>query len=149
MKLFKGEMSLWAQLTDEKKMNGPGGFTDTSTYRAAVAGVILGAGMYFFFWNLVGMSGNFDDWLHHPALWLHWSPPWHEPSGAIRKYHFYALIWLFVGVGSGFVSFLGVWLTRRRARKSAQGQWYDRPDLTKEDLYGKPRGANKTNQDTP
>ena len=148
MKLFKGEMSLWAQLNDVKKMNRPGGMMDPLKYRTAVVCLILG-GAYFFFWDVVDMFANFYGWLHHPALWLHWSPPWHEPPGAIRKYHFYAILWLIWCVVLAVISVLYTWSVRRRARKSARGQWYDKPGLKKEDLYGKPNGANKTKQAKP
>jgi hypothetical protein len=136
MKIFKGNMSLWAQLNDVRKMNGPGGIMDTSTYRAAIGSIAIGMFSYFIFWNIEAMTKDFGGWLKEPSLWLYWSPPWSEPPGNIRKYHFYAIMWLILSAIVALFLATSVFLTRRRARKSAEGQWYDKSGLTKADLYG-------------
>ncbi len=126
MKLFKGEMSLWKQLNSEKLMNGPGGLTDVSTYKGAVGVLVAGLLGYFIFWNGDAMSSNFYAWIKDPYAWF-FSVPGTVLTPAMRKHHFYAKFWLWAGIFSAGLGCYSVWLTRRRARKSAQGRLDDLP----------------------
>lgn len=48
-------------------------------------------------------------------------------------------VWAVIIGGSGIltsiVAMIRLPINRRRTRKSAEGQWFDRPDLTREELY--------------
>ena len=121
MKLFKGEMSLWKQLNSEKLMNGPGGLTDTSTYRAPIAAVILGIFAYLIFWNMDAMNKNFSEWLKHPLFWFIANSEQILTSDR-RKHYLYAKAWLFIFLVAAVLNFFNVWPSRRRTRKSRQKQ---------------------------
>lgn len=138
MRLFKGEMSLWKQLTNDKLLFGPGGLSDLATYKASIGALTVAFVAYFFFWNIDAMHANFGEWLKHPQTWV-FTVPGQVLTPDMRRHHFYAKFWLYLGLFLAGISFRDVWRARRRARKSAKGQWYDNPGLTKEDLYGKPR----------
>ena len=139
MKIFKGEMSLWKQLTNGKLMKAPGGLADTSTYKAGFFVAFDGFLAYFFVWNIDSMVTNFSGWLHNPRYWFVSDAPWNDLPANARRHHFYAYVFLIFCLFLALLIFYNVWSTRRRARKSAQGQWYDNPGLSKEDLSGKPR----------
>ena len=148
MKWFKGDMSVWKQLNSEKLMNGPGGLTDTSTYRAGVVMFFLGLFAYFAFWNGDAMYDDFWGWLHHPEHWLTSDVPWNELPANVRRHHGYAWTWMIICFFVSALSLFSVWTNRRRARKNAPGQWYDKPGLTKKELYGRSTQgkATKKNQ---
>ncbi len=148
MKWFKGDMSVWAQLNDDNKLDGPGGLMDTSTYRHSAVMFFLGLFAYFFFWNCDAMSDDFWGWLHHPEHWLTSDIPWNELPAKVRRDHGYARIWMIICFFVSALSLFSVWISRRRARKSAKGQWYDKEDLTKDELYGRSSQgkATKKNQ---
>ena len=145
MKLFKGKMSLWKQLTSNRLMDGPGGLMDTSTYKATIGALYIGLFTYFIFWNGDAMTDDFRLWLRNPKLWFLSTTPWHLLKPAVRRHHFYAYVFLIFGLFVACLSFYSVWSSRRRARKSTQGQWYDKPDLTNEDLCGK--GSDRRNEE--
>ena len=140
MKIFRGEMSLWKQLTDQNSMTGQGGLLDPrqTSYRAGFTLLASGLIAYFFYFNTDSMSANFMGWLHNPKYWFVSDAPWNALPPDARRHHFYAYVFLFVFTFLAFWHFFSVWSTRRRARKSAKGQWYDKPGLTKDDLYGNP-----------
>lgn len=138
MKLLRGNLSLWKQLTDKKSMTSPGGLLDSRPISYKPGFVLLASGFvaYFIYFNADSMSANFMGWLHNPKYWFISDVAWNRLPPDARRHHFYAYVFLFVFVSLALSHFFSVWSTRRRARKSAEGQWYDRADLTKEDLYG-------------
>jgi hypothetical protein len=141
MKIFRGEMSLWKQLTDQNSLTRPGGLLDPrpTSYAIGFRLLFIGFITYFIFFNADSISANFLGWLKNPKYWFISDAPWDALPADARRHHFYAYIFLFVNVFLAFLHFFSVWHFRRRARKSAEGQWYDKPGLTKADLYGKAR----------
>ena len=138
MKIFKGDMSLWKQLTDGKAMKAPGGMADVSSYRSALFSAIDGLLGYFIFWNADAAIDNFSVWIKNPKSWFFPTTPWNLLEPAVRRHHFYAYAFLIFCSILSLLICCRIWFTRRRARKSAKGQWYDKPGLTKDDLYGNP-----------
>ena len=110
-----------------------------TTFKEVWRAFFWGALAYLFFWNIDESDQIFDRLCHDPHALLFTRVPWKEPPGMLRQHHFYAWAW-----GLFFLSLtrrLLVYAIRdmqrtRRARRSAVGQWYDRPDLTRDDLLG-------------
>lgn len=83
-----------------------------------------------------------------PWLWVAWHVDdffvWEglidEVNPREQQWHRFGVIGLaIVGYGGALLSVMAIFLRRRRERrirKSAEGQWYDRADLTREELYG-------------
>lgn len=149
MKIFKGRLPLWSQLTHGKAMRAPAGLAGASNYKSALLNAIVSFFGYFAFWNLDAINANFEYWVENPRSWFLPAVPWDLLGPAVRRHHVYAFAFLIVGWSLSFLMSYSVWSARRRARKSAQGQWYDKAGLTKEDLYGKSHGASKTERDKP
>lgn len=105
----------------------PGGFLDISRVAGSVRAIIIVLFGSFLIWNFHYFSFWLDSVLgleHVPAT-----------ESMIRVRRFWA------GVMAGVMIFAGVWKIiwlywyRKKSIKSAEGQWYDSADLTKEDLY--------------
>ncbi len=120
--------SVWRRLY-EWNPNRPGGFTDPSTVRGR--------------WRFLGVSiiSTYIMWYFHEIYgWIETSLGF-QASPINPGDQAWSRVWaVIIGGGGAFGAFLAIFvispIERYRARKSAKGQWFDRPDLTKEDLYG-------------
>ncbi|MFC5771146.1 hypothetical protein [Thauera sinica] len=87
---------------------------------------------------------------HDFYAWCRWV--FDIPYEIDRGKQSWARLWALIIGGSGvFTSILSMAMlaiNRHRARKSAIGQWYDRPDLTAKDLYGTASDAGGGNEET-
>jgi hypothetical protein len=89
------------------------------------------------------------------ALWFHfelsyWLNPTLEIDPRRQEWH---RLWvtgfaIFV-YGGGVLALFTIAIRRRRAAKSAEGQWYDDPALTREALHGEQGGSAGQDADNP
>jgi hypothetical protein len=104
---------------------GPGEIFDHRTYRGTFFSLLFWCAATYFLWHtydllawgreILGIAYDID------LAKQRWARAW-------------ALIIGGVGIASSIVMMITIPLDRRRARKSAGGQWYDTPELDKRDL---------------
>lgn len=109
------------------KEMGSGGVFDFETIRGTLRLMVFVSVGTFIMWHfyniLFWMSSVFG---FEPTI----------PSEAERRVkRFWALVMFGTMLFSGLGNILRLYFYRRRSIKSSHGQWYDRPGLTKEELY--------------
>lgn len=126
-------MSRWACIKatlkrwDRSSHTGPGEIFDRQTYRGAFFFLLFSCVVTYFLWHFDEVFVWYQslrgiDYKIDPAK-QSWARLW-------------ALIIGGMGVAGAIMGMIAIPLNRYRARKSAQGQWYDQPDLTAEELRG-------------
>ena len=107
---------------------GPGDWFDIRTYKGCIRAFLFWVAATYFMWHV----HDFFAWERHI-----FSIPYEIDVAKQR----WAQIWAWIIGGTGMVSALILMIKipvdRHLARKSARGQWYDKPDLTAQDLQGK------------
>ncbi len=85
----------------------------------------------------IGYGESFHIWMHNSVFGVEY--PYQLPNlGQLRTRRFWAGVLFTISFLVHVIALLIVVhekLHRRRAKKSAQGQWYDTDNLSKEDLY--------------
>jgi hypothetical protein len=105
----------------------PGGFFDLSSARGNIRYIFLCLLGSFLIWN----ANYIFDWIDM-ILGLSSTP---DSESTVRVRRFWASILGVGGVLTGFAKILWLYWYRKQAIKSTEGQWYDRPGLSKKDLY--------------
>lgn len=113
--------------------NGPGKFLDITTYQGGFRSLVVYVIATYAMWHIY-------DFL----AWCRWV--FDIPYEIDRGKQSWSRVWAVIIGGSGILISLAaiiilIPLRRRRARKSAEGQWFDHPDLTREELYGDNSGS--------
>ncbi|THF54539.1 hypothetical protein [Pseudothauera rhizosphaerae] len=107
---------------------GPGKFMDWTTYPGCFRALCVSIFLTYVMWNSQEVFNWLRGLLGFSLL----------PIDAGRQS--WTRLWTVIIGGTGILTSIAAPITlfieRRRARKSAIGQWYDRPDLTREELYG-------------
>lgn len=124
--------TIWKRLHEWDPINsrsGPGKFFDRSTYRGCFRALILGILILLFLWHFDSIFARLQD-IRGVS---------YEINLAKQSW---ARVWAVV-IGGGFIlATIGyiilIPINRRRAEERAKGQWYDRADLTSEDLHSDP-----------
>lgn len=125
-------MSRWARIKAASKrldggLMGPGEIFDHQTYRGTFFALLFWCAATYFLWHFDDVFVWYQslrgiDYKIDPAK-QSWARLW-------------ALIIGGMGVAGAIMGMVAIPLNRYRARKSAEGQWYDRADLTAKDLRG-------------
>lgn len=105
----------------------PGGFLDFFTVKGSARTIVVVLLCCFAIWNFHYFSFWLDSVLgleHVPAT---------ESMIRIRRFWAGVMAGTMVLVGVGNI--LWLYWYRKKAINSAKGQWYDRADMSKEDLY--------------
>jgi len=120
--------NIWRRLY-EWDPHGPGGFTHNwwLSYRGCFRFFWLAIISLYFLWYI----NQIFNWLY-ALLGL-------EPNPIDLGKQSWSRVWAVIIGGTGILTSIAAMITlpirRRRTRKSAEGQWFDRPDLTREELY--------------
>lgn len=133
-------MSRWARIKttlkrwDRSSHTGPGEIFDRRTYRGPFFFLLFSCATTYFLWQLDEIYAWLMSVLGVP----------YEINRAKQSWaQLWALILGGMGVAGAIMGMIAIPLNRYRARKSAQGQWYDQPGLTAEELRGtSPREAD-------
>ncbi|MFZ5583844.1 MAG: hypothetical protein ACOZCK_14415 [Pseudomonadota bacterium] len=120
------EKGIWRKLYEWDPI-GPGKFLDGSTYR----GSFRALGIFIISTYIMWYSYDFLAW----CRWI-----FDIPYEINRGKQSWARVWAVIIGGPGILTAIAsiivfIPLKRYRARKSAEGQWFDHPDLTREELY--------------
>jgi len=126
-------MSRWAHIKatlkrwDRSSHTGPGEIFDRRTYRGPFFFLLFSCAATYFLWHTDDQLAWFRHVLDIP----------YEIDRAKQSWaRLWALILGGMGVAGAIMGMIAIPLNRYRARKSAQGQWYDQSDLTAEELRG-------------
>lgn len=114
----------------------PGGFFDVSTVKGNVRSVVVVLVCCSVIWNF-----------HYISFWLNSVFGFeHVPASEsmIHVRRFWAGLAAGTMVLAGGGNILWLYLYRKQAIKSAEGQWYDKLSLNKEDLYADDEGDPPT-----
>ncbi|WP_168943289.1 hypothetical protein [Parazoarcus communis] len=99
---------------------------DTSTYRGCLQSLLVCCALTYLLW-------------HTHNLYVWWDSLWGISSSIDPGKQAWARLWAIIIGGSGILASIGAMImipiNRRRAIKSAEGQWYDDPALTREMLH--------------
>jgi len=123
-------MSLWARIKAASKrldsgLMGPGEIFDHQTYRGMFFALLFWCAATYFLWHT-----------HDMYAW--WDRLWGVESHIDPAKQSWARLWALIiggtGIASSIILMIAIPLNRYRARKSAQGQWYDQAGLTAKDL---------------
>lgn len=123
-------MSLWARIkAASKRLDGghigPGEIFDHQTYRGTFFSLLFWCAATYFLW-------------HFDEIFAWYRSIRGVPYEIDLAKQSWARLWALIIGGTGIVSSIIVMIMipidRRRARKSAEGQWYDNPELSKRHL---------------
>ncbi|MFV3335517.1 hypothetical protein ACNFIA_31795 [Pseudomonas sp. NY15437] len=67
--------------------------------------------------------------------------------GQRRFYRFLAVSLAGTTIVGSFFMGLNIYIKRRHSKESAEGQWYDKENLTQEDLYGERKTPEESSDD--
>lgn len=129
-------MSLWTRLKAVAKWLNknhlkPGGIFDMQTYQGTFFALLFSIAATYVMWH-------FDDiFAWYRAMR---GDPYEIDLAQQRWARLWALIIGGTGVAGAIMGMIAIPLNRYRARKSAKHQWYDKTDLTKEDVQGSGHG---------
>ena len=120
--------SIWRRLYEwdpVRLYHGPGKILDRSTYRGCFMSLVLAILVFLFLWHIYDLLKWLDSlWGIEKTI---------EPGKQS-----WSRIWAVIIGGGCILTAIGqiilIPINRRRARESAEGQWYDRPNLTREEL---------------
>lgn len=120
--------NIWRRLYEWDPV-GPGKLLDWTTYRGCFRALGFWIVMTYAMWYSYEMFHWFDRLVGF------------EPVPIDPGKQSWSRVWAVIIGGSGIltsiVAMIRLPINRRRTRKSAEGQWFDRPDLTREELYEK------------
>ena len=112
---------------------GEGGIFDTSTYAGLFRGIVFFSLLVWLgFWPL-------SDWELSKGLGSPLDHQWHRLVAIILLGFTYIVC---------LAAAIKIFLQRRKLKKSTEGQWFDRPDLTREELYGE-SPSNPASEENP
>lgn len=106
----------------------PGGPLDITTLKGNVRCFFLG---WIGFWGMWYID-DFFNWVDHVQGVVRNYPAYKDQ----RFHRFLAIILPGTTMAGSFVMGITIYIKKRNARKSAQGQWYDKETLSREELYG-------------
>jgi len=122
----------WWQWDITKPACGKGGVFDLNTYSGIFRGAVFNSLLSWGF-------GWFNDWSLNMGL------------GTSGDHQWWSLV-MMVLVGLNYIVLLAlaiaIFVERRKLKKSTEGQWFDRPDLTREELYGE-SPSNPASEENP
>ncbi|WP_315807685.1 hypothetical protein [Pseudomonas sp. C9-3] len=106
----------------------PGGSLDLGTLKGCVRCFFLGWICFFCLWY----ADDFFLWVDQVRGIVRNYPPYKDQ----RFHRFLAISLSGAVIVSSFVIGITIYIKRESSRKAARGQWYDKENLTREDLYG-------------
>ncbi|MGC4009010.1 MAG: hypothetical protein QM805_08505 [Pseudomonas sp.] len=121
----------------------PGGPLDLGTLKGCIRCFFLGWIGFLGLWYAIEIFGGLSSLLGVVS-----DPP---TIGQRRFHRFLAITLGGTTIVTSFFIGLTLYIKQNRAQKAAKGQWYDKENLTREDLYGeqKPSEAAAKSPDDP
>ena len=114
-------------LPTSKEMR-PGGALDLGSLKGCIRCFFLGWICFFGIWYATEVSDFIEG-----VLGIYSDPP---SLGKIRFQKFLAFSLAGTAIVVSFIVGLNIYIKQIRVKKSTRGQWYDKENLTYEDLYG-------------
>lgn len=104
---------------------GPGKFLDAFTYWGCIRGLITAFTFVYLTWNFYEIMALWDSL---------WGVESHIDPGKQGWTRIWSIIIGGTGIAGSILGMIMIRINRRRARESAAGQWYNRPNLTREEM---------------
>ena len=123
----------WWQWDITKPALSEGGAFDPNTYSGLFRGVVSSSFVIWLFWQ-------FNDWSLNTGLITN---PREHQWGRLVSIFFLGFSYI-----ATLAAAIAIFLQRRKLKKSTEGQWFDRPDLTREELYGE-SPSNPASEENP